>query len=238
MVGIETDRGPWVQALLAAGYHVHAINPLQVARYRQTEHTSGGKSDAADAHTLADMVRTKRHTLRPVAGDSPSRGDQGCHSDAQDPDLGTHKDIHVAAVVTTLGAQVVEGTFPTIAAGYRRLLAWARSYGGLDRAGVEGTGSYGAALTRYLRRSGLTVIEVNRPDRAARRSRGKTDAIDAVAAARAVLSQRAATTAKTADGPVEMLRMFSPGPRLRGEVSHPGDQPAQRRHRRRRPRAA
>jgi transposase len=70
MVGIETDRGPWVQALLAAGYRVHAINPLQVARFRQTEHTSGGKSDAADAHTLADMVRTKRHTLRPVAGDS------------------------------------------------------------------------------------------------------------------------------------------------------------------------
>lgn len=70
MVGIETDRGPWVQALLAAGYRVHAINPLQVARYRQTEHTSGGKSDTADAHTLADMVRTRRHTLRPVAGDS------------------------------------------------------------------------------------------------------------------------------------------------------------------------
>jgi transposase len=70
MVGIETDRGPWVQALLAAGYQVHAINPLQVARYRQTDHTSGGKSDTADAHTLADMVRTKCHTLRPVAGDS------------------------------------------------------------------------------------------------------------------------------------------------------------------------
>ena len=70
IIGIETDRGPWVQALLAAGYHVYAINPLQVARYRQTERTSGGKSDTADAHTLADMVRTRRHTLRPVAGDS------------------------------------------------------------------------------------------------------------------------------------------------------------------------
>jgi transposase len=70
MIGIETDRGPWVQALIAAGYRVYAINPLQVARYRETDSTSGGKSDAADAHTLADMVRTKRHTLRPIAGDS------------------------------------------------------------------------------------------------------------------------------------------------------------------------
>ena len=70
MIGIETDRGPWVQALIAAGYRVYAINPLQVARYRETDSTSGGKSDTADAHTLADMVRTKRHTLRPVAGDS------------------------------------------------------------------------------------------------------------------------------------------------------------------------
>ena len=72
MVGIETDRGPWVQALIAAGYRVYAINPLQVARYRETDSTSGGKSDAADARTLADMVRTKRHTLRPIAGDSDS----------------------------------------------------------------------------------------------------------------------------------------------------------------------
>ncbi len=120
----------------------------------------------------------------------------------------THKDVHVAAVVTVLGAQVADATFPTTTAGYRRLLAWARSYGVLDRAGVEGTGSYGAALTRYLRRSGVTVIEVNRPDRAARRRHGKTDAIDAVAAANAVLSGRANSTAKTGDGPVEMLRMF------------------------------
>ena len=58
------------QRLSHAGYHVHAIKPLQVGRYRQTEHTSGGKSDTAEAPSLADMVRTKRHTLRPVAGDS------------------------------------------------------------------------------------------------------------------------------------------------------------------------
>jgi transposase len=69
-VGIETDRGPWVAALVAAGYQVYAINPLQVARYRERHCTSGAKSDAGDAHTLADMLRTDRHQLRPVAGDS------------------------------------------------------------------------------------------------------------------------------------------------------------------------
>jgi transposase len=63
LVGIETDRGPWVQALVASGYIVYPINPLQVARFRETKRTSGGKSDAADAHTLTDMVRLKRHTL-------------------------------------------------------------------------------------------------------------------------------------------------------------------------------
>jgi transposase len=69
-VGIETDRGGWVQALIAAGYTVYAINPRQVARYRERHGTSGAKSDAGDAHTLADMVRTDRHQLRAVAGDS------------------------------------------------------------------------------------------------------------------------------------------------------------------------
>ena len=120
----------------------------------------------------------------------------------------THKDGHVASVVTVLGAQIADATFPTTAAGYRQLLAWARGFGVLHRAGVEGTGCYGASLTRYLRRQDITVVEVNRPDRAARRRHGKTDAVDAVAAARAVLSERATTTAKTADGPIEMLRLF------------------------------
>jgi transposase len=69
-IGIETDRGPWVQALLAAGYTVYAVNPLQAARYRERLAVSGAKSDAADAHMLADMVRTDSHQLRPMAGDS------------------------------------------------------------------------------------------------------------------------------------------------------------------------
>jgi len=70
VVGIETERGPWVQALLAAGYRVHAVNPLQVARYRERQTISGAKSDAGDAHALADMVRTDGHQLRTIAGDS------------------------------------------------------------------------------------------------------------------------------------------------------------------------
>jgi transposase len=71
VVGIETDRGPWVQALLAAGYVVFAINPMQVARYRERHSTSGAKSDAGDAHVLAEIVRLDREHHRPVAGDSP-----------------------------------------------------------------------------------------------------------------------------------------------------------------------
>jgi transposase len=70
IIGIETDRGPWVAALIAAGYTVFAINPLQVARYRERHSVSGAKSDAADAHTLADMVRTDSHQLRPMSQNS------------------------------------------------------------------------------------------------------------------------------------------------------------------------
>lgn len=70
VVGIETDRGPWVGALVAAGYQVYAINPLQVARYRERHSTSGAKSDAADAHVLAELVRLDRAGHRPIAGDS------------------------------------------------------------------------------------------------------------------------------------------------------------------------
>ena len=73
-VGIETDRGPWVAALVAAGYEVFAVNPLQAARYRERHAVSGAKSDAGDAHVLADMVRTDAHQLRTVAGDSALAG--------------------------------------------------------------------------------------------------------------------------------------------------------------------
>jgi transposase len=120
----------------------------------------------------------------------------------------THNDVHVAAVVTILGVLLGTRAFPTTAAGYAALLDWARGHGRLRRAGVEGTSSHGTALTRYLRRHQVHVIEVNRPDRATRRRRGKTDAVDAENAARTVLSGQTTAVAKSGDGSVEMIRMF------------------------------
>ena len=120
----------------------------------------------------------------------------------------THKAFHVAAVLSSTGALQGSRTFSATRAGYAALVGWARCFGAVDRAGVEGTGSYGAGLARHLSGEGVEVIEVNRPDRSTRRRRGKTDAIDAESAARAVLSGYAQARAKSADGPVEMLRMF------------------------------
>jgi Transposase len=91
----------------------------------------------------------------------------------------THNDVHVAAVISVLGVLLGTRAFPTTAAGYTALLDWARGHGRLRRAGVEGTSSHGTALTRHLRHQGVQVLEVNRPDRATRRRRGKTDTVDA-----------------------------------------------------------
>ncbi|WP_265566372.1 IS110 family transposase [Streptomyces hygroscopicus] len=120
----------------------------------------------------------------------------------------THKDFHAAAVVTVLGAALDGRSFPATTEGYHQLVSWAHSFGALHRAGVECTGSSAASLARHLRAEGIEVTEVNQPDKAARRRRGKTDAVDAEAAARAVLSGRATATAKASDGPVEELRLL------------------------------
>jgi transposase len=120
----------------------------------------------------------------------------------------THNDVHVAAVISTLGALLSTQAFPTTGAGYAALLEWANAQGCLRRAGVEGTSSHGIALTRYLRRHSVQVIEINRPDRAVRRRRGKTDTIDAENAARTVLSGQATGLAKAGDGTVEAIRLF------------------------------
>ena len=101
----------------------------------------------------------------------------------------THQDLHVAAVITALGVLRETKTFPASAAGYDALLSWAGTFGILRRAGVECTGSYGAALARHLRQAGIEVIEINQPDKATRRRQGKTDSLDAEAAARAVLER-------------------------------------------------
>ncbi|WP_148710139.1 transposase [Micromonospora sp. M71_S20] len=122
----------------------------------------------------------------------------------------THKDIHAAAILSSTGALLANATFATTTTGYRNLLTWAKSFGELHRAGVEGTGSYGAGLTRYLRSGGLAVCEVNRPDRTSRRRKGKTDAFDAEAAARSVISGEATTIPKSADGPVEIPPRLPP----------------------------
>src|SRR6185436_3225261 len=90
--------------------------------------------------------------------------------------------------------------FPVTPVGYRRLLAWMRGYGRLERVGVEGTGSYGAGLSRHLLGSGLVVLEVNRANRQERRRNGKDDQLDAIEAARAVLAGRALATAKSSSG--------------------------------------
>ncbi|MGI5255447.1 IS110 family transposase [Actinacidiphila glaucinigra] len=120
----------------------------------------------------------------------------------------THKDCHVAVAISMLGVVLGTGSFPASAAGYEELLRWARTTGQVKRVGVEGTGSYGAGLTRALRTAGVEVLEVNRPNRALRRRRGKTDAVDAEAAARAVLSGEAAVVPKNGDGPVEAIRVL------------------------------
>ncbi|MFD4144341.1 IS110 family transposase [Streptomyces sp. NPDC058572] len=140
----------------------------------------------------------------------PTLPTQPVPAPAEDVILGvdTHKDVHVAAVITALGASLAHQEFPATAAGYRQLPAWARSFGVLHRAGVECTGSFGTALTRHLRREDIEVVEVNQPDRATWRKRGKTDAVDADAAARAVLSGRATTVPKTADGPAADIRVL------------------------------
>ena len=120
----------------------------------------------------------------------------------------THKEVHVAAVIDDLGRILATAEFPATSNGYRRLFAWLRSFGELVAIGVEGCGSWGAGLARYLSARGAHVVEVNRPNRQHRRRRGKSDPVDAEAAARAVLAGEATVTPKTGTGPVEALRQL------------------------------
>jgi transposase len=118
----------------------------------------------------------------------------------------THADVHVAAACDQLGAVLGTRSFPTNAAGYRDLLSWLRLFGELERVGVEGTGSYGTGLARYLAGEQITVVEVLRPNRQTRRRHGKSDVVDAIAAARSVINGEATGTPKSHDGAVEALR--------------------------------
>src|SRR5215210_8322721 len=118
----------------------------------------------------------------------------------------THKDSHVAVALDGLGRHLGTLSVPTTRAGYRKLLGWARKLGTIEQVGVEGTGSFGAGLTRFLRTEGIQVREVIRPKRRDQYRCGKSDPIDAEAAARSVLAGTAIGQPKDADGEVEMIR--------------------------------
>jgi transposase len=120
----------------------------------------------------------------------------------------THKDLHVAAVIDTGERVLATKSFSTTRAGYRALIRWVRSFGDVARVGVEGTGSYGAGLTRHLVEAGFDVLEVDRPDRSDRRRKGKDDDLDAISAARAALHGRRTSVPKSKDGAVESLRVL------------------------------
>jgi transposase len=120
----------------------------------------------------------------------------------------THKHEHVAAVVDHVGGEPRTQSFPNTGAGHAALLAWLQGHGPLGRVGIEGTGSYGVGLMRHLTAAGVAVVEINRPNRQARRRHGKSDPLDAVAAARATLAGTDAGTPKTANGIVESIRML------------------------------
>jgi transposase len=118
----------------------------------------------------------------------------------------THADIHVAAACDRLGKVLGTKSFVTTPAGYRDLLSFLAGFGPLQAVGVEGTGSYGSGLARHLAQEQVRVFEVSRPNRQVRRAHGKSDVIDAIAAARAVISDQATVIPKSHDGTVEGLR--------------------------------
>jgi len=118
----------------------------------------------------------------------------------------THLDLNVAAALDSIGGLLGVAEFPTTTDGHDKLLCWLAGFGQVARVGVEGTGSYGAGLARYLRLCGVQVVEVDRPNRQARRRTGKTDTVDAIEAARAAQGGRALGAAKTRDDNVEAIR--------------------------------
>jgi len=118
----------------------------------------------------------------------------------------SHGDLHVACALDQLGRRLAIADFATTPTGYGALLEWARTLGEVEVFGVEGCGCYGAGLARFLGAQGQLVLEVNRPDRSARRRRGMSDPVDAEAAARAVLAGQVTAIPKTGSHLVEMVR--------------------------------
>jgi transposase len=120
----------------------------------------------------------------------------------------THADIHVAAVIDSNGGILGIESFPADESGYEALLGWLSSHGEIGRVGVEGTGSWGVGLARFLHDQEISVVEVDRQNRQTRRRVGKSDSTDAVSAARAALSGSASVVPKTRNGPVEQIRIL------------------------------
>ncbi len=120
----------------------------------------------------------------------------------------THADTHVAAVVDTNGGLLGIESFPADESGFEALLGWLTSHGEVKMVGVEGTGSWGVGLSRFLHVHKIVVVEVDRPNRQTRRRVGKSDPTDAVSAARAALSGSASVTPKLRNGPVEQMRIL------------------------------
>src|SRR5215831_15713246 len=118
----------------------------------------------------------------------------------------THADVHVAAALDAIGGLLGVQEFPATPAGYARLLDWLGGFGTVCLVGIEGTGSYGAGLSRHVTGAGIRVVEVDRSDRQDRRRQGKSDPLDAISAARAAQSGRARGVPKGRDGAVEALR--------------------------------
>ena len=121
----------------------------------------------------------------------------------------THLDFHVAAAIDSNGGVLGVETFDTTTGGYRNLVRWLAGFGTISLVGVEGTGSYGAGLTRHLTGKGIRVVEVDRPNRQARHRAGKTDAIDAISAARAALTGTATGVPKSRTGNIEAIRVLT-----------------------------
>jgi transposase len=140
-------------------------------------------------------------TLPATEPEVPTRGITG--------GVDTHLDVHVAAALDPIGGLLGTASFATTPDGYRQLLNWLQGFGPIVQVGVEGTSSYGAGLTRVLQQAGVTVVEVDRPNRQERRREGKSDTLDAVAAARAALAGIALGQPKTKSGNVEGVRVLT-----------------------------
>ncbi|MFB6772676.1 IS110 family transposase [Streptomyces sp. NPDC056337] len=149
-----------------------------------------------------------RKTAKEVAHKPLSDARANCGGREMVLGVDTHRDFHVAALLSLDGSLVATERFAASALGYEQLCDWARSFGVFRKAGVEGTGSYGAALSRHLLALGIEVIEVPGTARSVRRRRNKNDWIDARAAAQAVLNGQAHAYAKSGEGPAQIARMY------------------------------